>query len=610
MKHFFSLTIVLIFLFGSFAQARDLKTIQESGYIKIGFDKTEIGSINYKMAYAFADYLDLEVVEVIMDWGQLFTINGKRPANLETDTTISFTPDALKDVDLYCGNISPLAWRARLFDFAPTLISAEVIVSSNNGQTEHLDIADLKGLRIAMMSGTSFIENMKSLNEKLGGSIILVETKTGEEAKKLLIAGNVDGIVMDGPEALSFMFDNESKFKISLPITAVSNLTWAIEHGNPLKNEVSNFMSFIKNNGTLDQLFDLQYRKTYADFEKILESHTPVKRKNHDLDQIIKNKKIIVSFRERDFIYHKDGEKQFVKILAEEFANYLGVEMEFVVVPSINDYWKDSEGNVVKDSSYTPEIFNNFDLACDIFAPLEWRKNKINLVKVYESEYAVLAKNTTQIHSIEDLKGLKGATTHNTLYADLLAEKGITNLLFTKINNMVPSVISGHADYTLIYNAFLYPKLQSKISLGTTDVSWAVRYNQPQLKKALEQFISESTKNGLLKALGSISKGKINTSIENYLKTYYSASQIGTLPHIVVDANNGLPQEDVNCMYQDSKGFLWFGTRFGLVNYNGKTMKKYYSGNGLISNVINDLIQNQHGEMLIATDKGINTVKP
>ena len=608
MKRIYSFLIIVLVLLWTPLKARDLRTVLESGVIYIGFDKTEIGSVNYKMAYEFAAYLDLQVVEVMVDWGTLFTKDGKRPFNLETDTSISFTPDALKNVDLYCGNVSPLEWRARLFDFAPTLISAEVIVTKDIDKYKLLDISDLKGLKIAMMSGTSFIEHMKLINEKLGGSIEIVETKSGEESKKILSEGKVDGIVMDAPEALGFMYENQGKYKIQLPITAASSLVWAIEMGNPLKNEVSNFMDFIKNNGTLNHIFDLQYGITYVEFESLLESHTPVKRENRDLDQILKEKKIVVSFRERDFIYHKDGKKQFVKILAEEFANYLGVELEFVIIPSFSDYWKNSEGEIVKDSSYTPEMFNHFDLACDIFAPLEWRKTKVDLIKVYESDYAIIAKKGTYIHSIDDLRVLKGATARNTLYSELLAEKGINNLLFTKINDMVPSVLSGRADYTLIYNAFLYPKLQTKLSLGTADVSWAVRYNQPQLKKALEQFISESTKNGLLKALGSISKGEINTSIEDYLKTYYSASQKGTLPHIVVDAKSGLPQEDVNCMYQDSRGFLWFGTRFGLVAYNGKNMKKYYTGNGLISNIINDIFQDNVGNMFIATDKGLSII--
>ena len=608
MKRFLSIIAVFVFLFSSSAQGRDLEKILESGVIYIGFDKTEIGSINYKMAYAFAAYLDLEVEEVMVDWETLFTKNGLRQANLEIDTTISFTPDALLNVDLYCGNVSPLEWRARLFDFAPTLLSAEVIVTKDNDTYKLLDITDLKGLKIAMMSGTSFVEHMKSINEKLDGSISLIETETGEAAKKKLMDGEVDGIVMDGPEALSFIYDNNGEYKIQLPITAASSLVWAIEHDNSLKSEVGNFIGFIKNNGALDQLFDLQYGMTYVDYESTLESHTPVRRENRDLDQILKEKKIVVSFRERDFIYHKDGEKQFVKILAEEFANYLGVEMEFVVIPSFNDYWKDSEGEIIKDSSYTPEMFNHFDLACDMFAPLEWRKRKVDLVKIYESDYAIIAKPTTIINSIDDLKIHKGVTAKNTLYAELLADQGLNKLVYTKINDMVPSVISGRADYTLIYNAFLYPKLQTKLSLGTTGVSWGVRYDQPQLKKALEQFISESANNGLLKALDAISKGEINTSIEDYLKTYYSASQKGTLPHIVVDAKSGLPQEDVNCMYQDNKGFLWFGTRFGLVSYNGKKMKKYYVGNGLLSNIINDIIQDSRGDLLIASDKGLSII--
>lgn len=602
--------IAFILLFSAFSvQARDLQEILKSGVIYIGFDESELGSINYKMAYEFADYMDLEVEEVIVDWGLLFSKDGVRPDNLETDSTIKFTPDAFKRIDLYCGNVTPLEWRDKLFDFAYTLISAEVVVTRNNPESNILNVNSLKGKKLAVMGGTSFIEHLNEINKKIGGGIIIQETKTSEEAKNLLRNSKVDGIVLDGPEALNFIAESHDAFKLQIPITSASHLAWAIENNNQLRAEVSNFMAFIQSNGNLDRLFEIQYGSTYKKFEEKLESHTPVKIKQRDLDEILKDKKLIVSFRERDFVYKKDGSKQFVQILAEEFANYLGVELEYVVTSSFNDYWKDRDDTIIKDSSYTPEIFNNFDLACDIFAPLAWRVNKVSMVKVYQSNYDVLAKKSTPIHKVEDLKNFKGATAHNTLYEELLKKEGAKNFYMTKANNMVPAVIKGKADYTLIYNSFLYPTLETKISLGTEDISWAMRYNQPKLRKALEEFIAESSKNGLLNALGAIAKGEITTTnIEDYLKTYYSASQKGTLPHIVVDAENGLPQEDVNCMFQDDKGFLWFGTHFGLVNYNGKKMKKYHTGNGLISNSINDIVQDHEGRIVVATEGGISYI--
>jgi len=39
--------------------------------------------------------------------------------------------------------------------------------------------------------------------------------------------------------------------------------------------------------------------------------------------------------------------------------------------------------------------------------------------------------------------------------------------------------------------------------------------------------------------------------------------------------NEGLSLSSVYCIYQDSKGFMWFGTEDGLNKYDGRTMTVY-----------------------------------
>lgn len=42
-----------------------------------------------------------------------------------------------------------------------------------------------------------------------------------------------------------------------------------------------------------------------------------------------------------------------------------------------------------------------------------------------------------------------------------------------------------------------------------------------------------------------------------------------------LNINDGLPHNDVNCFYKDSKGFMWLGTMAGLARYDGYTFKVY-----------------------------------
>ena len=44
-----------------------------------------------------------------------------------------------------------------------------------------------------------------------------------------------------------------------------------------------------------------------------------------------------------------------------------------------------------------------------------------------------------------------------------------------------------------------------------------------------------------------------------------------------LDTRNGLSNSQVNCVYRDSKGFVWIGTAYGLNRYDGYRVKVFYS---------------------------------
>ncbi|MBR2113772.1 MAG: hypothetical protein IJ929_03760 [Prevotella sp.] len=44
-----------------------------------------------------------------------------------------------------------------------------------------------------------------------------------------------------------------------------------------------------------------------------------------------------------------------------------------------------------------------------------------------------------------------------------------------------------------------------------------------------------------------------------------------------LDTSEGLSNSQVNCTFRDSRGFMWFGTSYGLNRYDGYRMKTYYS---------------------------------
>ena len=316
-----------------------------------------------------------------------------------------------------------------------------------------------------------------------------------------------------------------------------------------------------------------------------------------------------MALRDRDFVYHENGQKQFMHALAEEFADYLGVSLEFVVTPAFEKYWQDSEGNVVKDSSYTPEWFNYFDLACETIAALDWRSRKVNLVPVYSSAYTVVARKEIEIETLEDLNKYRGVTGAQTVYEDILKRNGIDSFYHENVNNFISEVLQGRADYTILYNAFSelseYPDLESKLELGSVDVCWALRKDQPELQKEVEKFISRSQEQGLIGVLLKALRGNTLQAPEAFITSYYEGFQTGQLPYVNYGADDGLPQEDILSIFQDRKGYMWFGTNSGAVRYNGREMVVFNHEQGLPGNSVRDIKQDSSETMYFATTSGI-----
>ncbi len=78
--------------------------------------------------------------------------------------------------------------------------------------------------------------------------------------------------------------------------------------------------------------------------------------------------------------------------------------------------------------------------------------------------------------------------------------------------------------------------------------------------------------------------------------------------HISVE--DGLSQNAVNCIFQDSKGFMWFGTKDGLNKYDGYSFGIYhhdpFDPKTLSDNWVNCISEDRKGNLWIGTKKGIN----
>ncbi|MBW8049432.1 MAG: SpoIIE family protein phosphatase [Cytophagales bacterium] len=76
-------------------------------------------------------------------------------------------------------------------------------------------------------------------------------------------------------------------------------------------------------------------------------------------------------------------------------------------------------------------------------------------------------------------------------------------------------------------------------------------------------------------------------------------------------SGNGLSGDFVVCIYEDSKGNLWFSTvRKGVCVFDGKKFRNYNTNDGLIDNVVSSIIEDNDSNIWFATYKGATRFNP
>jgi ligand-binding sensor domain-containing protein len=89
-----------------------------------------------------------------------------------------------------------------------------------------------------------------------------------------------------------------------------------------------------------------------------------------------------------------------------------------------------------------------------------------------------------------------------------------------------------------------------------------------------------------------------------FLLTALGAAYAERLPLKSFRTTDGLLSDSVNSIVQDSRGFLWFGTSFGLSRFDGYGFTHYAEKEGLSSTNVNGLIETGDGAYWICTNGG------
>ena len=85
------------------------------------------------------------------------------------------------------------------------------------------------------------------------------------------------------------------------------------------------------------------------------------------------------------------------------------------------------------------------------------------------------------------------------------------------------------------------------------------------------------------------------------------AEQLPVKTYTIAD---GLAHDSVNCIFQDSHGFMWFCTSGGLSRFNGYVFSNYDTKQGLPDNYVSNILETRSGVYWVATADSLSIFNP
>jgi signal transduction histidine kinase/ligand-binding sensor domain-containing protein len=74
----------------------------------------------------------------------------------------------------------------------------------------------------------------------------------------------------------------------------------------------------------------------------------------------------------------------------------------------------------------------------------------------------------------------------------------------------------------------------------------------------------------------------------------------------VYSTSTGLPNNTVYSIFQDSKGYIWFGVEGGVCRYDGVTYTNFGVGEGLVESTVRSIFEDRNGNLWIMTRGGMS----
>ena len=466
---------------------------------------------HYRMIQALGDMLDMPVSVRFVNFDDAFTENGVIPPEVKTDPEVEYTPDLLKQVDIFAFDLTEVPWRSKLMTIIP-LVPTRVLVVNRRGE-EVAYLGQFQNKRFTIYRNTSHEIFLENIEKRLGIPIEIIPVEFGEDRSQLLQSDEADFIITDSQTSVIEISRNND-LNISFALTDIEMNGWAVSKINTtLASILRKFFDQARSSGILDEAWQEGYGVSLDRYYNLIgyPQSTVLTFDDEEkgyIESLEKRGGMRIAIGDVTSVYEENENGTIGGLhyyLALEIAHVLGVPVRFRPVSFYEFFEKDGEvPELVKTDPgyyYTPDLLGEADLFISTFSPLPWRKKFLDFIELYPTKKVFVTRKDFRKVTLADLKDLKISILTDTSYEAFLRKHydlSDVSVIFTQTaEDAVRMVSAGRTDITIEDASTLITRLKKYRNLtfypadDTVEMlSWALARDNQLLERVLIKTIA------------------------------------------------------------------------------------------------------------------------
>jgi len=187
---------------------------------------------------------------------------------VKSDPNFSYTPDLIRNVDLYVDVLTSLKWRKKILRFIDIVPVKQMVLTKKGIRINSFQ--DLKGKVISVQPDSSYHANMMKIEKETGLKFnYYYVDETGDMPEALLI-GKADVTFQDSNLCLKLL-SKHKELSINMPASKVEYTGWAVRKGNEdFASILEKYILYIRKTGVFEDIWEREFKLSYREYLELI----------------------------------------------------------------------------------------------------------------------------------------------------------------------------------------------------------------------------------------------------------------------------------------------------------------------------------------------------